>query len=156
MEDFYIVKSPIGNLKICEQENYITEIYLSKESGETKYFHRHSDLLYEAYTQLNEFFLGKRIEFDLSIKLKGTKFQNKVWNELRKIPYGQTRCYEDIAIGIGNRNAVRAVGQANNKNPIMIVIPCHRVINKNGSLGGFGCGSNIKRYLLNLERKLPV
>lgn len=148
MEDFCIVKSPIGNLKICEQENYITQVFLSKESEKTKC----SDLLYEAYTQLNAYFLGKRIEFDLPIKLKGTEFQNRVWNELRRIPYGQTACYEDIAIRLGNRKAVRAVGQANNKNPVIIIIPCHRVINKNGSIGGFACGSNIKRYLLNLER----
>jgi len=74
-----------------------------------------------------------------------------VWAELQKIPYGEVRSYLDIAIGIGNDKAVRAVGQANNKNPIMIIVPCHRVIHKNGNIGGFGCGINVKRFLLELE-----
>lgn len=147
MKKYCIIKSPIGNLKICEQENFITQVFLTDEYEKAEY----SDLLYETYKQLNEYFRGNRKKFDLPLKLNGTEFQNKVWNELQKIPYGQTVCYEEIAVRIGNKNAVRAVGQANNKNPIMIIIPCHRVINKNGDIGGFGCGNNIKRYLLNLE-----
>lgn len=149
MENSCIIESPIGNLKICEEDNYITQVYLTNESERFTY----SDLLNEACNQLKDYFLGKRIKFDLPIKLKGTEFQINVWNELKKIPYGHTLSYEDIAIKLGNKKAVRAVGQANNKNPLMIIIPCHRVINKNGNLGGFGCGNDIKRYLLNLEKQ---
>ena len=76
-----------------------------------------------------------------------------MWHELQNIPYGKTVSYEDIAIRVGNKKAVRAIGQANNKNPIMLVIPCHRVINKNGTIGGFGCGIGVKEYLLNLEKR---
>jgi methylated-DNA-[protein]-cysteine S-methyltransferase len=107
--------------------------------------------LYEVFKQLNEYFAGNRQNFQLPLKCNGTVFQNRVWSELQKIPYGETRSYEDIAIGIGNKKAVRAIGQANNKNPIMIIIPCHRVIHKNGSIGGFGCGIDTKKYLLDLE-----
>lgn len=148
--------SPIGNLRICEKSGAITNLYLEKGEPETvisRKYEKHSDLLYEAYRQLREYFLGHRIRFDLPVNCQGTRFQQKVWKELQNIPYGETRSYEDIATGIGNKKAVRAVGQANNKNPVMIVVPCHRVIHKNGSLGGFGCGVEIKQYLLELERR---
>lgn len=113
----------------------------------------HSDLLYEAYVQLNEYFTGKRKVFDLPINLNGTSFQQKVWKELRNIPYGETKSYRDIASSIGNKKAVRAVGCANSKNPILIIVPCHRVINKNGKLGGFACGIDVKKFLLELEAR---
>ncbi len=87
---------------------------------------------------------------------KGTAFQKAVWRELQKIPYGETRSYEDIAVAIGNQKAVRAIGQANGRNPIMIVVPCHRVIRKNGDISGFACGVEAKRYLLNLERENSI
>lgn len=89
----------------------------------------------------------------MPLSYEGTEFQNKVWTSLQKIPYGETRSYEDIAEDIGNKKAVRAVGQANNKNPIMIIIPCHRVIHKNGDINGFACGVDVKKYLLDLEKK---
>jgi len=114
----------------------------------------HSDFLYEVYTQVNEYLTGRRKQFDVPLKYQGTQFQQSVWQELQKIPYGQTRSYQEIAIGIGNEKAVRAVGQANNKNPIMIIIPCHRVIHKNGDITGFACGVEVKQYLLNLEKGL--
>lgn len=151
----YIFKSPIGTLEICEKEKKLTSLYLKSAKSDTivlKDYEQHSDLLYEVYKQVNEYFAGKRIRFDIPISYTGTLFQEKVWKELQTIPYGKVKSYEDIAIGIGNRKAVRAVGQANNKNPIMIVIPCHRVINKNGTMGGFGCGIEAKKYLLDLEK----
>ncbi|MDD3414549.1 MAG: methylated-DNA--[protein]-cysteine S-methyltransferase [Lachnospiraceae bacterium] len=150
------INSPIGILNICEEKGNIVNLYLKtvETNTEQSKFHQHSDLLYEAYKQLNEYFAGNRQSFHLPLKSNGTVFQKEVWNELQKISYGETRCYEDIAIGIGNKKAVRAIGQANNKNPIMIIIPCHRVINKNGSIGGFGCGVNAKKYLLDLEGSL--
>lgn len=92
------------------------------------------------------------MKFDLPVAFTGTPFQQQVWKELQKIPYGATRSYQDIAVAIGNPKAVRAIGQANHRNPIMIVVPCHRVINKNGSLGGFGGGLEVKKYLLDLEK----
>lgn len=151
----YIFKSPIGILEICEKEKKLTSLYLKSAKSDAivlKDYEQHSDLLYEVYKQVNEYFAGKRIRFDIPISYTGTLFQEKVWKELQTIPYGKVKSYEDIAIGIGNRKAVRAVGQANNKNPIMIVIPCHRVINKSGTIGGFGCGIEAKKYLLDLEK----
>ena len=147
------INSPIGILQICEEDDKIVNLYLntSVQNAEQSKYIQHSDLLYEAYKQLNEYFAGNRQSFNLPLKCNGTDFQKSVWNELQKISYGETKCYEDIAIGIGNRKAVRAIGQANNKNPIMIIIPCHRVINKNGNIGGFGCGVDTKKYLLDLE-----
>lgn len=109
-------------------------------------------LLSKACRQLTEYFSGKRKVFDLPLDFSyGTEFQKKVWTALCDIPYGETRSYADIAIAAGSPKAVRAVGQANTRNPIMIFVPCHRVINKNGSIGGFGCGVDVKRQLLEVE-----
>ena len=110
-----------------------------------------SKLTDKAAKQLEEYLLGKRREFDLKLCLKGTVFQQSVWNALKTIPYGETRSYKQIAEQIGNPKAVRAVGMANNKNPIWIIIPCHRVIGSSGSLVGYGGGLNIKEKLLLLE-----
>ena len=123
---------------------------------QSRNFEYHSDFLHEVYHQLNEYFAGKRKIFDLPVDSKGTAFQKAVWRELQKIPYGETRSYEDIAVAIGNKKAVRAIGQANGRNPIMIVVPCHRVIRKNGDISGFACGVEAKRYLLNLERENSI
>ncbi len=157
MENCCVFQSPIGILKICEEDGSLTRLCLQREDTDSmlplQSFAKHSDLLYEAYMQLNEYFAGKRVKFDLPLKGKGTAFQQRVWQELQKIPYGETRSYEDIAAGIGNSKAVRAVGQANGRNPIMIIVPCHRVIHKNGSIDGFACGTEVKRFLLDLEQK---
>lgn len=114
--------------------------------GESGYF---SDL----NEQISEYFAGKRRVFDIPLEKEGTKFQEKVWNELLNIPYGKTRSYEQQATAIGNRNAVRAVAKANGDNRIAIIIPCHRVIGKDGSLTGYGGGIWRKQYLLDLEKK---
>ncbi len=103
--------------------------------------------------QLEEYFAGTRQVFDLPLEPAGTAFQIAVWNALRKIPYGETRSYAEQAQMIGNPAAVRAVGGANGKNPISIIIPCHRVIGKNGSLTGFGGGLPVKKFLLDHERR---
>jgi len=110
-----------------------------------------TELIKEIKTQLNEYFLGKRKKFDIKLNPKGTDFQKKVWQELQKIPYGETRNYSEIAAAAGNKNAQRAVGNACKKNPIMIIIPCHRVVSKNNNLGGYAYGSKIKQKLLNIE-----
>ena len=103
--------------------------------------------------QLEEYFAGKRKQFDVPLRLVGTEFQQAVWNELLAIPYGETRSYKQIAHGIGKPAACRAVGMANNKNPISIIIPCHRVIGSNGALVGYGGGLDMKRKLLALEQE---
>jgi methylated-DNA-[protein]-cysteine S-methyltransferase len=102
--------------------------------------------------ELDEYFAGERREFSFPLDLRGTDFQLACWNELLEIPYGETRSYRDIARAIGHPHAFRAVGMSNNRNPIAIVVPCHRVIASSGSLCGYGGGLDIKRKLLDLEQ----
>ena len=156
MTDSYTFHTPIGFLTIREEEQKLTKLFWEANSVQTMKNELHSDFLYEVYTQVNEYLTGRRKQFDVPLKYQGTQFQQSVWQELQKIPYGQTRSYQEIAIGIGNEKAVRAVGQANNKNPIMIIIPCHRVIHKNGDITGFACGLEVKQYLLELEKGMGL
>ncbi|HCY83780.1 MAG TPA: cysteine methyltransferase [Desulfobacteraceae bacterium] len=107
---------------------------------------------FDVRQQLGEYFSGSRTRFDLDLTLSGTDFQKQVWEKLRHIPYGQTISYGELAKRVGNPKASRAVGLANGKNPIPIIIPCHRVIGKNGKLTGFGGGLDVKAYLLELEQ----
>lgn len=106
----------------------------------------------ECVEQIDEYFNGKRKKFTIEIQLQGTDFQKKVWKQLMKIPYGKTVSYKDIAASIGNKKAVRAVGGANNKNKIAIIVPCHRVIGSDGDLVGFGGGLWRKEWLLRHEK----
>ena len=108
-------------------------------------------LIKEANRQLSEYLKGERQMFDLPLNPRGTDFQKRVWRALRDIPYGETRSYKQIAEAIGNPKAVRAVGMANNRNPITIVVPCHRVIGADGKLVGYGGGLEMKEFLLRLE-----
>ena len=109
-------------------------------------------LLTQLHTELREYFRGKRRDFSIPLVYPGTPFQMKVWNALRVIPYGETISYEELAWRVGSPSGQRAVGHANGQNPIAIVIPCHRVVNKDGKLGGYGGGLWRKRLLLGLER----
>ena len=148
MEKSYY-KSPIGILEIICENDKLVSLQICKaqaQAGET-------DFIKDIKHQLDEYFSGKRRNFDVKINPKGTDFQKLVWGELRKIPYGETKSYGDIAQSIGNKNAQRAVGSACNKNPVMIIVPCHRVISKNGGLGGFACGLEIKKKLLKIEQE---
>lgn len=111
-----------------------------------------SPLQREVDKQMGEYFEGERKEFDLPLRPEGTDFQKKVWNALLEIPFGETRSYQDIANAVGSPKACRAVGMANHQNPIIIVIPCHRVIGKNGKLVGYGGGLSMKEKLLLLEK----
>lgn len=111
-----------------------------------------TELLSMATIQLDEYFQGKRTTFSLPFKLTGTPFQLAVWKELQNIPYGQTTSYKEIAHKINKPKAYRAVGMANNKNPLPIIIPCHRVIGSNGKLIGYAGGLKLKNYLLELEK----
>ncbi len=107
----------------------------------------------EYHKEIIEYLEGKRKVFTLPLDLNGTDFQRKVWRELLNIPYGGTRTYKDIANNIGSPKAYRAVGNALNKNPVLILVPCHRVIGSNGQLVGFGGGLELKAWLLDLEKR---
>lgn len=146
--DFCIFKTPIGNLKLVEMGKKLIEIDFTDELE----ISTENQFLLDVKRQLEEYFLGRRKVFDVVLNLSGTDFQKTVWKELLKIPYGETRSYKEIAIAIGNEKAVRAVGNANNKNRIPIIIPCHRVIGSNGKLVGYDGGLLIKENLLNLEK----
>jgi len=114
---------------------------------------RSNPFLRQAVDQLQAYFAGELHDFDLPLDLQGTEFQQRVWRELCKIPYGETRSYSFLAVALGAPKAVRAVGAANGRNPIPIVIPCHRVIGASGSLVGYGGGLPLKRLLLDLEAR---
>ena len=147
----------LGILGIGATEDEITDLFFEYEIENIKkssnYIIKEITLIKKAASQLFEYLNGKRKKFDLPLLKEGTDFQISVWNELLKIPYGETRSYKDIAIAINNEKAVRAVGMANNRNKISIFIPCHRVIGSNKKLVGYGGGLEIKEFLLNLEKK---
>ena len=154
---FYkIYNFEIGRILIVENEDYIVKVeflndknqLLNKKYGTEK----ETMLIRKTKLELMEYFDGKRRKFDIPIKLNGTEFQVKVWKELLKLPYGETCSYLDIAKKIGNPNAARAVGMANNKNKIQIIIPCHRIIGSDKKLIGYAGGIKIKEKLLKLER----
>lgn len=137
------------------QDMYIIErnnkIYAITTADIYDYQEEETELIKEAAKQLKEYYDGLRREFDLPLDLQGTPFQIKVWQELLKIPYGETRTYKQIAEAIGNPNASRAVGSANNRNRIMIVVPCHRVIGSDGKMVGYAGGIEMKEMLLAIE-----
>lgn len=147
---FAVYNTKIGKLKIEYENDVLTGIAYTENEKEQGI---RSELSDKTVLQLEEYFDGRRKEFDIPIKLRGTEFQKKVWKELLKIPYGATVSYKDIAIKIGNPKACRAVGMANHNNPILIIVPCHRVINENKKLGGYALGLDLKRKLLELEKE---
>lgn len=147
-EDYAVYDFPCGRLKIGYTDTAIRYVLFTDEKGNGI----PSELSELAALQLTEYFSGKRKEFDLPLEPQGTEFRKKVWAALTEIPYGETRSYKDIAERIGNPKACRAVGGANNKNPISIIIPCHRVVGADGSLVGYGGGLDKKTMLLELER----
>ena len=150
------IDSPVGGLTLGATESALIAILFERVRGPRDIGHEAVEtpehpLLREAARQLGEYFAGKRRDFSLPLDFRGTEFQRKVWNELLKIPFGETRTYSEIARQIGRPDAVRAVGAANGANPLSIVAPCHRVIGASGSLTGFGGGLEAKAYLLALE-----
>ncbi|MDO5111403.1 MAG: methylated-DNA--[protein]-cysteine S-methyltransferase [Clostridia bacterium] len=138
-----------GKITIAYNSEAITGIHRANGEGDGI----RSFLSDTAFAQLQEYFAGKRKTFQLPIAPVGTSFQRRVWQALCAIPYGDTRAYRDIAAAIGEPRAYRAVGMANNRNPVMIVIPCHRVIGAHGELTGYAGGLEMKEALLTLERK---
>jgi methylated-DNA-[protein]-cysteine S-methyltransferase len=150
MKYSFSYNTPIGRLWLAEEDGSLTDLsfrsILNAEERETP-------LLKRVTAQLTEYFEGKRRIFDMPLNPIGTAFQKSVWSALQDIPYGETRSYKDIAVAVGNEKACRAVGMANNKNPISVIIPCHRVIGAHGALTGYGGGLDIKQALLNMEKK---
>ncbi len=147
--------SPIGKLRLTGTGAALTGVFMESErhtSAQSRDAVRDAAPLREARQQLDEYFGGERREFSLVLDADGTEFQRSVWRALRGIPYGATASYGDIAKRIRNPKAVRAVGLANGRNPISIIIPCHRVIGADGSLTGYGGGIERKRFLLALEK----
>lgn len=147
------VKTPIGWLKIHASDDGITAIDFDAEPEAVDHG---NTLTKRCKQQLTEYFAGTREHFDVPLAGKGTAFQKAVWQALMRIPFGTTCCYQDIADAIGSHKAVRAVGAANGSNPIPIIVPCHRVIGRDGSLIGFGGGLDKKEWLLKHEGALLV
>ena len=143
----------MGALRIvCDDHNLIQISYQEDYEQSKEKAGASHPILKEAVKQLDEYFAEKRTSFDLPIKLNGTDFQNKVWEELIKIPYGQVKTYGEIAGIVESRDASRAVGMACKMNPLLIVVPCHRVLGANNKLTGFAIGIDKKSYLLDLEK----
>jgi len=152
----YEMKSPVGPIYIVAGAQGLQGVFWQQQPFKCV---DHLDpkrpedqLIIKAVKQLKEYFAGKRKEFDIDLHFTGTVFQNRVWKALSQIPFGKTVAYKDIAQKIKNPKAVRAVGTANGKNPFCIIVPCHRVIAADGSIGGYGGGVSVKRRLLAIEQ----
>lgn len=150
------MQSPVGQLRLVAEKKSLRAILWENDPPSRvplEEMEEASDhpVLVETERQLNEYFEGSRKDFSLKLDFQGTHFQKLVWNQLLRIPYGETRSYAEIALAVGNTKAMRAVGAANGKNPISIVAPCHRVVGSNGKLTGFAGGLKAKEFLLQLE-----
>lgn len=160
------VDSPIGTLRVASTSAGLAYVELPNHSGRGMRGWLRSCLPdaecvegfapnQDAIRQLVEFLEAKRAVFDLELDMRGTGFQVSVWSALRDIPYGETRTYAEMAEAVGRPSAIRAVGTANGANPLSLVVPCHRVINTGGKLGGYAGGLDVKRRLLAMERSRP-
>jgi len=164
MKKYKLYHGAFCTIGIAEEDGAITNVFFAQRSGGSftgkggirldARLTDNSPLLQKASRQLDEYFNGKRTVFDLPLLPHGTDFQLKVWKALQTIPYGQTRSYGQIAAITGNPKASRAVGMANNRNPIAVIIPCHRVIGHDGSLTGYAGGLELKQKLLGLEKSV--
>jgi O-6-methylguanine DNA methyltransferase len=158
METLFYVRttSPVGPLFLAASTKGLVrlefEARMQKLHPDTIQLHESKPVLAPYIRELKEYFAGERRRFSLSLDLRGTGFQLACWHALLEIPYGETRSYRDIAQAIGHPHAYRAVGMSNNRNPVAIVVPCHRVIASSGSLCGYGGGLDIKQKLLDLEK----
>ena len=149
----YTFSSSIGIVRLTEEQGAITHIALTDCCDATS---PPSPLMCEAERQITEYLNGTRQQMDFSIRMEGTPFQLRVWQALQQIPYGSTRSYGELASLLGKPGASRAVGMACNENPLLLIVPCHRVIGANGKLTGFACGLEVKRYLLLLEKRSSI
>lgn len=156
VKQYCYYQSPVGTLLLIGSDGVLEELHFPNTSRQvevTDSWQCNEEYFKQALQQLAEYFAGSRQQFDLTIAPKGTVFQKSVWWELQKIPFGKTASYGEIAKRIGNSKACRVVGLANARNPLPIIVPCHRVIGKDGSLTGFGGGLEIKQQLLDLETR---
>ncbi|MDR1496217.1 MAG: methylated-DNA--[protein]-cysteine S-methyltransferase [Clostridiales Family XIII bacterium] len=156
MNSVFYYDSPVGRIGVASDGESVTHLFFTKQRSEglfAEFRERETPLIRGAIKQLREYFDGKRRDFDLPLAASGTAFQCSVWDALCRIPYGETRSYAEIAREVGRPKAFRAIGMANNRNPIAIIIPCHRVVGADGSLTGFGGGMDAKAWLLGLERQ---
>ncbi len=144
------INTKIGTIYLIEEKEQIIEIKINEKVQEN-IIKKNTPLLKESKKQIEEYLEGKRKAFTVPLNPKGTEFMKKVWTNLKNIPYGEVRSYQQIAKEIGKPKAARAVGMANHKNPIPIMIPCHRVIGSNGKLVGYALGIDKKSFLLELE-----
>ena len=144
----YSYETKLGSITFVEEDGTLLAISTHRTFTATV---METPFIKEVYHQFTEYLIGERKSFDLPFKLTGTDFQNRVWKALCEIPYGETRSYKQIAEAIGNPKAVRAVGMANNRNPLLVLVPCHRVIGCNGQLVGYAAGLDKKQFLLHLE-----
>ncbi len=152
MQGFAIYENQFGFFKIAYEGEYI--VFFKKiHDAIIQDFGTKTPLTDCVYEQLCQYIAGNRKYFDVPYKLNGTDFQKKVWQALCAIPYGETRTYKEIALAVGNDKASRAVGLANNKNPITVIVPCHRVIGSSGKLVGYAGGLEMKQFLLAMEHK---
>ena len=156
MKAIYIYQTPIGSLGIVENNKTVTHLFFEGEHGPTDAVVKETDLLQEAGQQLQLYFAGQLESFTLPLAPIGTDYMQRVWEALRAIPYGETRSYREVAAALGNPKAARAVGLANNKNPLPLFIPCHRVIGANQKLVGYRGGLSVKEQLLTLEKQRSV
>ncbi|AQP45486.1 methylated-DNA--[protein]-cysteine S-methyltransferase [Tessaracoccus flavus] len=150
-----ILDSPIGPLTLIERDGGLAALYMAEHAhapGTAARGERVDDALPEATQQLRQYFAGERSEFDIPLNPAGTEFQRQVWAALTEIPYGETRTYGQLAAGLGRPSSARAVGMAVGRNPISIVVPCHRVVGTNGKLTGYAGGMARKEFLLAHER----
>ena len=146
-----VYNSPVGNLLIRADEESIVEVSFSDSAHANEA--DDCEVLDRCVAELETYFAGRLKDFTVPLKLIGTDFRKKCWQALRTIPYGETISYKELAVKVGNSKACRAVGGANHHNPIVVIVPCHRVIGSGGSLTGFGGGLDKKRFLLELEKK---
>jgi methylated-DNA-[protein]-cysteine S-methyltransferase len=154
-----IVDSPIGPLTLVADDGALAGVYMSRHRhapAAEAFGEQDAGALAEAARQLAGYFAGGRTEFALDLRLAGTVFQQRVWTELQAIPYGQTISYGELACRIGQPAASRAVGLANGRNPVSIIVPCHRVVGADGRLTGYGGGLERKQYLLGLEQRITL
>ena len=151
--ELIVFDTPVGPMALAEEENLLTHLWLPGQ-GYPRIAPHETELLAEGKRQLLEYLTGLRREFSLPLGPRGTPFQMEVWRALEAIPYGETITYGELARRIGRPKAVRAVGQANHRNPLPILLPCHRVVGANGTLTGYGGGLELKEWLLRLEGML--
>lgn len=152
MKNVFYYRTEIGEIGIAEQDATITNIFFGKDQIPKNSEVNETPIIKETAKQLNEYFAGKRKDFDLPLAPEGTEFQLAAWKALITIPHGETRSYKQMAEQIGRPKACRAIGMANNRNPIAIVVPCHRVIGSNGTLVGYAGGLDVKKHLLEMEK----